>query len=343
MTDLRVISLFTGCGGADLGVVGGFQYLNEWYGRHPASIVSASDINERSINTYNLNTSYFGAKAECIDIRSLSLTGYNEVSLVVGGFPCQSFSTVNPTKNPQNTETQLFWEMAERINEIKPEMFIAENVKGFYRLGEGKYFRLACENFEQLGYTVHHKLLNSVDYGVPQLRERLFIVGIRSDIKKSFNFPEPTHGNRFFDPHKPRVLNDVIDQSGVDPKYTFSEKAVVGAKNAKPNMKRLLAQNLDEPCLTITSHLAKVSINSRDPVLLIDKENEIYRRFTPWEAAAIQSFPKNFNFAGGEGDIYRQVGNAIPPIMMWRLMQSIVTQIFELPSGEFEVVGHDFS
>ena len=89
-------------------------------------------------------------------------------------------------------------------------------------------------------------------------------------------------------------------------------------------MKRALAQNLNDQCLTITSHLAKVSINSRDPVLLVDASKELYRRFTPWEAARIQSFPDQFQFAGSESDAYRQIGQAIPPVLMWNLFNQIL-------------------
>lgn len=92
-------------------------------------------------------------------------------------------------------------------------------------------------------------------------------------------------------------------------------------------MKRGLAQNLDEPCLTVTSHLAKVSLNSRDPVLLVDPAKELYRRFTPREAARIQSFPDSFEFAGSEASAYRQIGNAIPPVMFWHITNSIVNYL----------------
>lgn len=95
-------------------------------------------------------------------------------------------------------------------------------------------------------------------------------------------------------------------------------------KNAKNNMKRGLAQNLDEPCLTVTSHLAKTSLNSRDPVLLVNPATELYRRFTPREAARIQSFPDTFQFAGTEADAYRQIGNAIPPVMFWHIAKSLL-------------------
>ena len=84
-----------------------------------------------------------------------------------------------------------------------------------------------------------------------------------------------------------------------------------------------VAQDVNGPCLTITSHLATVSLNSRDPVLLVDPVKERYRRFSPAEAAAIQSFAEAFQFEGSEGDAYWQIGNAIPPILMWHIMQEI--------------------
>lgn len=95
------------------------------------------------------------------------------------------------------------------------------------------------------------------------------------------------------------------------------------------NMKRGLAQNLDEPCLTVTSHLAKVSLNSRDPVLLVDPKKELYRRFTPLEAARIQSFPDDFVFAGTETTAYKQIGNAIPPALFWHITDAIVKYLGE--------------
>ena len=88
-------------------------------------------------------------------------------------------------------------------------------------------------------------------------------------------------------------------------------------------MKRGLWQSLDAPCLTVTSHLAKVSLNSRDPVLLVNPEKELYRRFTPREAARIQSFPDEFLFAGSETDAYRQIGNAVPPVLFWHVTRKL--------------------
>ena len=323
MNKIKVVSLFSGCGGADLGLLGGFSFLNKKYKKLPFEIIHASDINERAVNTYNAN---FKHKALVADVSELDFNNF-KCDMVIGGFPCQPFSTVNPTKNPDLKESQLFWEMARVIKSAKPKVFLAENVKGFYRLKNGHYFDLACKEFQRLGYKIYHQLVNSANYGIPQKRERIVIVGIHKSISTNFHFPEPTHG---------LGGNSIVPLSSVikslipeDPKYYFSQKAVEGVKKAKPNMKRALAQDLNGACLTITSHLAKVSLNSRDPVLLVDQQKELYRRFTPSEAASIQSFPIEFNFLGSEGDAYRQIGNAIPPVLMWHIANAIYSQVFK--------------
>lgn len=319
-----MISLFSGCGGADLGIKGGFTYLNTRYSCNPVEIVHASDINFKAVGTYNLN---FENKAIVEDVNNLCFQK-GDANVIIGGFPCQSFSTINPTKVPERRDNQLFWQMANIVDKVKPEVFIAENVKGFYRLSNGKYFELARNEFVKIGYNVSHKLLDASDYGVPQRRERLFIVGIREDLRKSYHFPQPIFLSRWNENLK-TPLKAVIDSLiPPDDKYYFSRRAVEGVKRAKPNMKRALAQNLSSPCLTITSHLAKVSLNSRDPVLLVDPEKELYRRFTPREAARIQSFPDNFNFSGSEADAYRQIGNAVPPVVMWHVFRALSNQVF---------------
>lgn len=317
---LKAISLFCGCGGADLGLIGGFKYLGKEYGENPVDIVHASDIDKKAVLTYNEN---FEHKAVCEDVRDIDFSSI-DADIVIGGFPCQNFSTLNPTKNPEDRENQLFWEMSRVVSEVKPKVIIGENVKGFASLKKGRYLNMAISSFEELGYKVHWKILNSSHYGVPQLRERVIIVGFRGDIadQVEFSYPEQEFGldSKPLVPLKAVLIDDDI----VGEKYYFSERAVAGVKKAKPNMKRAVAQDVNGPCLTITSHLAKVSLNSRDPVLLVDPEKERYRRFSPLEAARIQSFPDEFKFVGSQGDAYRQIGNAIPPVLMWEVMQSIL-------------------
>jgi DNA (cytosine-5)-methyltransferase 1 len=323
----KAVSLFCGCGGADLGLIGGFSYLGRYYKPTRIEIIHASDISSQAVETYNLN---FKHNAHVCDVKELSLPS-GLCDIVLGGFPCQNFSTVNPTKQPYEKQNQLFWQMAKIVEQTNPRVFIAENVKGFYYLSHGKYFNSARDEFERLGYSVFHKILNASDFGVPQRRERLFIVGIKCNTDFVFRFPEAVYGNG----GKPKTtLSQVIENIiPPNPKYYFSSKAVEGVKKAKPNMKRALAQDLDTQCLTVSSHLAKVSLNSRDPVLLVNAENELYRRFTPREAARIQSFPDTFRFAGSETQAYRQIGNAVPPVLMWYLATEVVRQVLEQDNG----------
>ena len=324
---INVISLFSGCGGADLGATGGFQFLNKSYKKHPIRIIHASDIDPKAVKTYNKN---FEQKAIVSDIRMADFKGL-DADIVMGGFPCQNFSTVNPNKMPEKEENQLFWQMSRVLNEVKPKVFIAENVKGFYMLKGGAYFEMAKKAFSDAGYDVQAHLANASNYGVPQLRERLISIGIKKEeYAEPFVFPKPTHGNKSLAKVKSLVpLKKVVSSLELtDQRYYFSKRAVAGVKKAKQNMKRALAQDLNKPCLTITSHLAKVSLNSRDPVLLVNAKTEQYRRFTPQEAARIQSFPESFIFEGSEADAYRQIGNAVPPVLMWHVMDAVVKQFF---------------
>jgi len=313
---LRVVSLFAGCGGADCGMLGGFTYNNKKYEKLPYELLYALDIDQKAINTHKLN---FDCTDVVVgDIRTIHEDTIPEHDVLVGGFPCQSFSTVNPTKNPSDERANLYKEMVRIVEAKQPRIFIAENVKGFMTLNKGKIIEKVKNDFEDAGYNVFYELIKAVEYGVPQRRERVFMIGVRKDIDKGYVFPSPTTA----DEHVP--LSVAVQQLAIeDSKYYFSERAVQGMKNAKNNMKRGLAQNLDEPCLTVTSHLAKVSLNSRDPVLLVDPEKELYRRFTPREAARIQSFPDSFEFAGSEADAYRQIGNAIAPVLFWHIAKSV--------------------
>lgn len=313
----KVVSLFSGCGGADLGMIGGFEFNDKKYMHNPFSIVYAIDVNEKALNTHRKN--FKCNNVVCNDICNIKSADIPDADVIVGGFPCQSFSTVNPTKDPFDDRANLYKQMARIIKHKQPKVFIAENVKGLLTLHDGSIIKKVIETFEKAGYVVKKQLINCADYGVPQKRERVIIVGVRKDINYLYEFPKAPNINNWV-PLSVAVPKLAIDNQ----KYYFSQRAVQGMKNAKNNMKRGLAQNLDEPSLTVTSHLAKVSLNSRDPVLLVDPAKELYRRFTPQEAARIQSFPDTFVFAGTETDAYRQIGNAIPPVMFWYIARSVL-------------------
>lgn len=312
----KVVSLFAGCGGCDQGITGDFVFNQKRYERLPFELTYAMDIDQKALNTHMLN--FRDSIIKCADVCDVESSEIPDCDVIIGGFPCQSFSTVNPTKDPFDERANLYKQMVRIVKDKQPQVFIAENVKGLMTLHKGEIFKRIYKAFEDAGYTLSYRLLNAADYGVPQKRERMIMVGFRNDLGIKFEFPEETNKNNWV-PLSVAVQKLAIDEQ----KYYFSKRAVLGMKNAKPNMKRGLWKHLDEPCLTVTSHLAKVSLNSRDPVLLVDPEKELYRRFTPREAARIQSFPDEFNFAGSETDAYRQIGNAVPPVMFWHVTKKV--------------------
>lgn len=315
MSKLKAVSLFCGCGGTDVGLKGDFEFLGQHYSSNNVDIVFANDIEPKAIEILEAN---FTCPTFVGDIKSLDHGSIPEHDLLTGGFPCQSFSIVaqNPPRlGIKDEKGELFFEMCKVLREKKPSVFIAENVKGILSANKKEAFPLILEEFRKSGYYVTWKLLNSVDFGVPQKRERVFIVGFKNE-KHFKNFQFPTLNNI-----KQATLSDVIfPESEIDPKYYFSERAVQGLLNSNKKMNKGRAQDINQPCNTVGAHLAKVSLNSTDPVLCIDGK---YRRFTPREVARIQSFPDTFKLVGSDAAQYKALGNAIPPVMFWHLVQEV--------------------
>ncbi|MDR9506930.1 DNA (cytosine-5-)-methyltransferase [Brevibacillus agri] len=315
-------SLFTGCGGGDLGLKGNFSFLNQRYSRLPFNLVYANEIDKKIAQIFNIN---FGFNADVRDIREVKTDEIPDHDILVGGFPCVSFSIIaqNPKRlGIKNEVGKLFFEMCRILREKRPLAFIAENVKGILSANKGEAFPLILEEFSNCGYNVTYQVLNAADYGVPQNRYRVIIVGIRDDVGTKYEFPDPTHATEGSLLYKPHVtLGEVVfPESEIDEKYYFSEKAVQGMLKAKKDMNKGRAQELSKPCNTVGAHLAKISLNSTDPVLCI---NGRYRRFTPREVARIQSFPDSFELVGAEGTQYKALGNAIPPVMMWHVANKL--------------------
>lgn len=314
--NLKVASLFSGCGGMDLGIQGGFEFLGNTYTKHPVELVFASDIDSYAVNIYNDN---FKHKAVLGDIRELK----NEIpkhDILIGGFPCQSFSIVaqNPPRLGYKNDTgKLFFEMVDVLKKHSPRAFIAENVKGLLSANKKQAFPLIMDAFKEAGYFCKYILQNSVNLGVPQKRERVFIVGFKSESDLlAFEFPKNTCESRA------SVLNDVLTpESDIPDKYFFSDRAVQGMLKAKETMNKGRAQNPMHACNTISAHLSKASLNSVDPVMCLEGR---YRRFTPLEAARIQSFPDRFNFNVSDTRAYRAIGNAVPPVMMWHISHQVM-------------------
>lgn len=328
MAGVRVASLFCGCGGMDLGVIGGFSYLGREYKRNPFEIVYAVDNDEYCTKIYNDN---FTHKCEVKDVRNINIDEIPQFDLLIGGFPCQSFSisAQNPPRLGYKDERgMLFFEMVKILRERHPRFFIAENVKGILSANKGKAFPMIMKEFRDAGYYVVHKLLNASDYGVPQKRERVIIVGFRN-INDFHLFHYPTKVKQ----SERKVLGDVImEESNTDETLFFSEKAVSGMMAVREKMNKGRAMSLSEPCNTISAHLAKVSLNSTDPVYIVGKR---YRRFSSREAARIQSFPDTFRFnTVSQIRQYKAIGNAVPPVMMWHVIHSLQKTLI-IPQVDF--------
>lgn len=319
MEKLKVASLFCGCGGTDVGLIGGFDFLGKHYNSNNMEIVYANDIDDNACNIFKEN---FGISPDNRDIREVKTEEIPEFDILTGGFPCQSFSIVaqNPKRlGVKDERGKLFFEMCRILRERQPKCFIAENVKGILTANKRSAFPLILKEFEESGYDVQYQILNSAEYGVPQKRERVIIVGFRKDLNITFSFPKA----EIEDETKYTPLKTVIEKH-VDEKYFFSERAVAGMMKKRESMNKGRAQDINKPCNTVGAHLAKVSLNSTDPVLM---EGERYRRFTPREVARIQSFPDDFELVGSESAQYRALGNAIPPVMFWYVAKAVSKEL----------------
>lgn len=321
MEKLKVASLFCGCGGTDVGLLGNFDFLGKHYASNNMEIVYANDIDDNACRIFEEN---FGIKTDNRDIRQINSNELPDFDILTGGFPCQSFSIIaqNPKRlGVKDDRGKLFFEMCRILRDKQPKCFIAENVKGLLTANQKSAFPLIMEEFKNSGYDVKHMVLNSANYGVPQKRERVIIVGFRKDLKIDFTFPNQVITDEdLFVP-----LKKVIENS-VDEKYYFSDRAVEGMMKKREKMNKGRAQDIEKPCNTVGAHLAKVSLNSTDPVLMLENR---YRRFTPREVARIQSFPEKFELVGSESAQYRALGNAIPPVMIWYVANKVQNSLFE--------------
>lgn len=326
MGRIRIASLFCGCGGTDVGLMGGFNFNNRFYNKLNTEIVYANDIEDAACDMFDAN---FEIAADRRDVKEVLPDEIPEFDVLVGGFPCQSFSIVaqNPKRlGVKDDKGQLFFEMCRILKEKQPPLFIAENVRGILSANKGEAFPLIMEEFTNCGYRVNYGIMEAVKYGVPQKRVRVIIYGVRKDLPIDFKLPEPILSEKDYVPLQ------IALEANVPEKYYFSKRAVEGMLRSRHKMNKGRAQDPEQPCNTVGAHLAKVSLNSTDPVFM---ENGRYRRFTPREVARIQSFPEEFLLVGSDSAQYRALGNAIPPLMFWYVGGAIEEFFHKLKQLEF--------
>lgn len=295
-----VVSLFAGCGGLDLGFKGGFTFLGTHYPSTGFEIIWANELNAAACKTYRENVSreiVEGDINECIN----DIPEYADV--VIGGFPCQDISINGKMRGLDGHRSCLYLSIVEAVRKIKPKAFVAENVGSLFLSTHKKSLETILNDFSALGYNINCRLYNTADYGVPQTRERVFIVGTRPDVKV----------------------------------FTPPRKSGVAAITAKEAIGDLEEMNEDKAFSHIWSK-AKVSGEQGNRTMVADRPGytirsechgniqfhySLPRRISMREAARFQSFPDNFVFGCGLRETERQIGNAVPPVMAWHIAEAL--------------------
>lgn len=299
---IKVISLFSGCGGMDLGFKGGFEFLGKKYAKNPFEIVWANDFNKAACRSYARN---IGKHIHHGDIWQLIDEMPEQADLLIGGFPCQDISVNGKGAGVDGKRSGLYRAMVEAVSRIKPKMFVAENVKGLLMKHNAESLKRVLTDFKALGYDVTYQLYHAADYGVPQTRERVIIVGTRPDMPK-FLPPKPTHLKEMHISAKFAIgdLEEVGEDEAIN--HVWSRANVSGEQGNR----RLIA---DRPGYTIRSECHGN----------IQFHYELPRRISMREAARIQSFPDSYVFDSKLRETERQVGNAVPPVLAWHIAQAV--------------------
>lgn len=300
----KLVSLFSGCGGMDLGFKGGFDFLGRRYRGNPFEIIWANEISRQACRTYERN---IGSRIINDDIASAidSLPGRADV--LIGGFPCQDISINGKMAGIKGKRSGLYIYMVDAVRRAAPKIFIAENVGSLLMRRHQTALAKILADFSALGYTVRCKLYDTSKYGVPQTRSRVFITGVRKGLPE-FSPPEPTH------PVPISARQAIGDLEGVGLDKTIAHIWSKANVSREQGNRKLVA---DRPGYTIR---AECHGN-------IQFHYSLPRRISMREAARIQSFPDTFIFPCGLRETERQIGNAVPPVMAWNIAQSVMAAL----------------
>jgi DNA (cytosine-5)-methyltransferase 1 len=305
------IEVCSGCGGLSTGFM-----------RAGLKPILLNEINKTFCKT--LENNHPGVKVVNQDMTKLNLKEYDgEVDVLAGGVPCQSFSQAGVRKGLEDPRGQLIIEFNRLINECNPNVFMIENVKGILTHDSGKTFQSILELLKNGGlYKIKYKVMNSKDYEVPQKRERVVIIGVRSDIPEEFSFPEFSKNSVFLRdvlsnvpasigakyPESKRKVMELVPQGGCwvnlpeNVKREFMGEKSMKAGGGKRGMARRMG--MDEQCLTLTTSPCQKQTERCHPLET--------RPFNVREYARIQTFPDDYTFEGGMANQYKQIGNAVP-------------------------------
>lgn len=331
------VELFAGAGGLALGMAqAGFTHL------------LLNEFDSDACETLRLNRPEWNVVHD--DVHNVDFKALNgKVDLLTGGFPCQAFSYAGKQGGFNDTRGTLFFELARAVKEIRPSVFVAENVKGLLSHDSGRTFETICNTIKELGYTLlSYKVMRAIMYAVPQKRERLIMVAVRNDIAPfaEFAWPSPYYrvltlrdafyGGELYDvdvpyssgqsyPEKKRKVMELVPMGGdwrdlpveIQKEYMGGSFYLGGGKTG---MARRLS--LDEPSLTLTCAPAQKQTERCHPTET--------RPLTVREYARIQTFPDDWMFAGTMSSQYKQIGNAVPVNMAAAVGRSVIRMLNDL-------------
>ena len=306
---IKIIDLFAGIGGIRLG----FQNATN----RKIECVFSSEWNKYSVQTYQEN---YGAEVVHGDITQVDEKDVPEHDILLAGFPCQPFSQAGLKKGFEDTRGTLFFDIARILKEKKPKAFLLENVKQLKGHDKGRTLEVIVKTLHDIGYkNTQYTLLKARDFGLPQNRERLYIVGFL-DESIAFNFPTPTH--------KETRVGDILE-AYVEDKYTISDKLWAGHQRRKKNNKKngkgfgyRLFNEDSEYTSTISARYYKDGSE-----ILIEQQGKNPRKLTPKEAAKLQGFPVDFKIPVSDTQAYQQFGNSVPVTVIEAIAKEMLKHI----------------
>jgi DNA (cytosine-5)-methyltransferase 1 len=337
---MTAISLFSGCGGSDIGA------------KHAGvDVIFANDDHPATARTYKRFKKLIASdETEFRDCDVADIKSFPSCDLVLGCYPCQSFTMGGPRRPETDSRTRLYHEFARCLRIAKPKFFVAENVAGLKWLDDGKYLQAQLETFggSGPGYRVSVQLLDAKEYGVPADRRRIFMVGVRRDLGLWYQFPDPTHGpgsprKRPYASHGKRLmrLRPPSDQDyyhqGADPFSWWY-------------MSRNRKRPWTAPSYTILANWRHVPLHPASPLMRLVESDLKRKSWQRWEftkkhdvpagslmlrnprrlswreCESLQTLPLELEPEGTVEQKYWQIGNAVPPLLMQRIVEPLVTE-----------------
>lgn len=328
---MKLISLFSGAGGLDLG-----------FERAGFEIAMANEFDKTIWATYEKNHTAPLIKG---DIRSIKETNFpDDIDGIIGGPPCQSWSEAGSLRGINDDRGKLFFDYIRILKQKQPKFFLAENVSGMLANRHSDAVKNIISCFEECGYNVSINLVNAADYGVPQDRKRVFYIGFRKDLKIDFKFPAPTTPKACDKKTMRDAIGDLestavpaLPKNRANPNLSIPNHEYFVGAYSTIFMSRNRVRGWNEQGFTVQAsgrqcqlhpQAPKMKLISKNKRIFVPGKEDLYRRLTVRECARIQGFPDNFEFIYTDVDTgYKMIGNAVPVELAYIIAKAIMEQL----------------